>query len=122
MPILCDPEVVPGVDYLITESTYGARLHGIPDDAERESERIVNETHARGGTVIIPAFSVGRAQEIVYALHRLALAGRIPRLPIYVDSPLAINATEVFRYIPNTMMPRRTPLWWHTVIPLALTG
>ena len=100
MPILCDPEVVPGVDYLITESTYGARLHGTPDDAERELERVVNETHGRGGKVIIPAFSVGRTQEIVYALHRLTLARRIPRLPIFVDSPLSINATEVFRLAP----------------------
>jgi len=101
MPILCDPEVVPGVDYLITESTYGARLHGTPDDAERELERVVNETHGCGGKVIIPAFSVGRTQEIVYALHRLTLARRIPRLPIFVDSPLSINATEVFRLHPE---------------------
>lgn len=101
MPILCDPEVVPGVDYLITESTYGVRLHDTPDDAERKLERVVNDTHARGGKVIIPAFSVGRTQEIVYALHRLTLSKRIPRLPVYVDSPLAINATEVFRLHPE---------------------
>jgi metallo-beta-lactamase family protein len=101
MPILCDPEVVPGVDYLITESTYGARLHGTAEDAEHELERVVRETHARGGKVIIPAFSVGRTQEIVYALHRLTLARRIPRLPVYVDSPLSINATEVFRLHPE---------------------
>ncbi|HHX44672.1 MAG TPA: MBL fold metallo-hydrolase [Chloroflexi bacterium] len=100
-PILCDPEVVPGVDYLITESTYGSRLHGSAQDAEGALERVVNETHARGGKVIIPAFSVGRTQEIVYALHRLTLEKRIPRLPIYVDSPLAINATEVFRLHPE---------------------
>lgn len=101
MPILCDPEVVPDVDYLITESTYGARLHGTAEDAESELERVVNETYARGGKVIIPAFSVGRTQEVVYALHRLTLSKRIPHLPVFVDSPLAINATEVFRLHPE---------------------
>lgn len=101
LPILRDPQVVPNVDYLIIESTYGARLHGTPQDAERELEHCVNETSARDGKVIIPAFSVGRTQEIVYALHRLHNAGEIPYLPIYVDSPLSTNATEVFRLHPE---------------------
>ena len=101
LPILRDPQVVPGVDYLITESTYGDRLHGTVSDAERALERVVNQTHARGGKIIIPCFSVGRTQEIVYALHRLRLANRIPHLPIFVDSPLAIDATEVFRLHPE---------------------
>ena len=101
LPILRDPQVVPDVDYLISESTYGARLHGSTLDAEIELRRVVNQTHDRGGKVIIPAFSVGRTQEIVYALHRLHNAGDIPELPIFVDSPLAINATEVFRLHPE---------------------
>ncbi len=101
MPILRDPQVVPEVDYLIIESTYGARLHGTPEDAERELRRTVNQTYSRGGKVIIPAFSVGRTQEIVYALHRLHNAGEIPHIPIFVDSPLSTNATEVFRLHPE---------------------
>jgi len=101
MPILRDPQVVPDVDYLITESTYGARLHGKAQDAERALMRCVNETYDRGGKLIIPAFSVGRTQEIVYALHRLHNAHEIPYLPIFVDSPMAINATEVFRLHPE---------------------
>ena len=101
LPILRDPQIVPDVDFLISESTYGARLHGSAVDAETELRRVVNQTHERGGKVIIPAFSVGRTQEIVYALHRLHNAGDIPELPIFVDSPLAINATEVFRLHPE---------------------
>ena len=101
LPILRDPQVVPDVDYLITESTYGARLHGTPQEAERELERVVKETSGRGGTLIIPAFSVGRTQEIVYTLHRLVNAGRLPDVPMFVDSPLSTNATEVFRLHPE---------------------
>lgn len=94
--ILRDPQVVPHVDYLITESTYGARLHGTPKEAEEQLKDVVNETVARQGKLIIPAFSVGRTQEIVYALHRLRNAGEIPSLPIFVDSPLSTDATEIF--------------------------
>lgn len=101
MPILCDPQVVPNVDYLITESTYGSRLHGTFEDAEAELKRVVNQTYARGGKVIIPAFSVGRTQEIVYALHNLHTNGQIPHMPVFVDSPLSVNATEVFRLHPE---------------------
>lgn len=101
LPILRDPQVVPEVDYLIIESTYGSRLHGTIQDAEKALERVVNETYARGGKVIIPSFSVGRTQEIVYALKRLREANRIPELPIFVDSPLSVNATEVFRLHPE---------------------
>ncbi len=101
MPILRDPQVVPGVDYLISESTYGARTHGTPEEAEAKLAQVIRDTYSRGGKVIIPAFSVGRTQEIVYALNRLIKAGQIPALPIYVDSPLAINATDIFRLHPE---------------------
>jgi metallo-beta-lactamase family protein len=99
--ILKDPEVVEGVDYLITESTYGGRVHGTQEQAETELKDVVNRTYQRNGKVIIPAFAVGRTQEVVYTLHRLELAGQIPHIPTYVDSPLAINATEVFRLHPE---------------------
>jgi len=101
MLILKDPEYIPDVHHLIVESTYGGRLHGSPEEAERELGRVVNEAVARKGKLIIPAFSVGRTQEIVYALHRMALDHKIPNLPVYVDSPLSLNATEVFRLHPE---------------------
>jgi metallo-beta-lactamase family protein len=100
-PILRDPQVISSVDYMISESTYGARLHGTPQEGEAELKRIVNETLSRRGKLIIPAFSVGRTQDIVYALHRLRIAGQIPHLPIFVDSPLSVNATDVFRLHPE---------------------
>ncbi len=101
LAILRDPQHVPDVTYLITESTYGGRTHGSVEDAEHELQRVVNATYKRGGKVIIPAFSVGRTQELVYALHRLHNAGAIPNMPVVVDSPLSTNATDVFRLHPE---------------------
>lgn len=101
LPILRDPQVVPGVDYLITESTYGGRQHDTPQNAEAKLMRVINETVERGGKVIIPAFAVGRTQEIVYGLHRLTNSSAIPDVPIFVDSPLAIDVTEIFRLHPD---------------------
>jgi metallo-beta-lactamase family protein len=93
--------MVDSADLLIMESTYGDRLHPPYPDAERELERIVVETYRRGGKVIVPAFAVGRTQQLVYTLHQLANRGDIPRLPIFVDSPLAVNTTDVFRTHPE---------------------
>ncbi|MBC6937400.1 MAG: MBL fold metallo-hydrolase [Chloroflexi bacterium] len=101
IPIIRDPQMVDSADLLIMESTYGDRLHPPYPDAERELERIVVETYQRGGKVIVPAFAVGRTQQLVYTLHQLANRGDIPRLPIYVDSPLAVNTTDVFRTHPE---------------------
>jgi metallo-beta-lactamase family protein len=95
--ILRDPELLAGADHLIIESTYGSRLHPPFSEAEALLGQIVRETADRGGKVIIPAFAVERTQEVVYSLSRLTDAGQIPALPIFVDSPLAIDATEVFR-------------------------
>jgi len=97
LPILRDPELPGDIDYLITESTYGNRLHGDITAIEEELRLVVQDTVRRGGKLLIPAFAVGRTQEIVYALHRLVQSGRIPELPVYVDSPLALDATEIFR-------------------------
>jgi metallo-beta-lactamase family protein len=97
MPLLHDPQVVQDVDYLIIESTYGNRLHDPIDSIERELGRIILDTYRQGGKVIVPAFAVGRTQELVYALHRLTQAQKLPDLPIFVDSPLAVNVTEIFR-------------------------
>lgn len=95
--LLRDPEIVRNLDYLIVESTYGDREHGALKDSEDELARIVSKTIARGGKVIIPAFAVERTQEVVYTLHLKHESGQVPITPTFVDSPLAINATDVFR-------------------------
>jgi len=100
-PILRDPSPIHDVDYLIIESTYGNRQHETHDEARAALRRVVDKTYRRGGKVIIPAFSVGRTQEIVYTLHRLTVAHKIPQLPIFVDSPLSVNVTAVFRLHPE---------------------
>ncbi len=100
-PILRDPAILTQADILFTESTYGGRFHDDFSTLNQKLAQVVNETVKRGGKIIVPAFSVGRTQEIVYALHQLTLSGEIPALPIFVDSPLSLNATEVFRAHPE---------------------
>src|SRR4051812_23741238 len=99
--ILRDPQPVENVDYLQVESTYGAREHAPKTNANEQVALLVGETLKQQGKIIIPAFSVGRTQQIVYTLHQLTLASRIPKVPIFVDSPLSVNATEVFRLHPE---------------------
>lgn len=96
-PILKDPEPMPQVDYLICESTYGGQVHEeMPGDMD-QFLKILNETCVqRQGKLIIPAFSVGRTQEIVYMLDKLESTGRLKHIPVFVDSPLAVNATDIF--------------------------
>jgi metallo-beta-lactamase family protein len=101
LPIIRDPKPPQGADVVIMESTYGDREHESVADMPGELARIVRETAARGGRVFIPAFAVGRTQELVYDLHRLALTGAIPSIPIIIDSPLAIDATAVFAMHPE---------------------
>ena len=103
LPIIRDPEPPAGpIDTLIIESTYADRRHESVLDAEARLAEIVTRVAARGGKVIIPSFAVGRAQEVVYALHELWRRGAIPDIPVYVDSPLAVDATTVFRMHPET--------------------
>ncbi|PAW82827.1 MAG: MBL fold metallo-hydrolase [Pedosphaera sp. Tous-C6FEB] len=99
--ILRDAQPVEHVDFLQIESTYGNRIHASPVDARDELASLVGDTLRDGGKVIIPAFSVGRTQQIVYALNQLTGAEKLPRVPIYVDSPLSTNATEIFRLHPE---------------------
>lgn len=94
-PILLDPEPLPAADHVVTESTYGNRLHP-PDDPADLLADIVTSTAKRGGTVLIPAFAVGRAQTLLHLLATLRRAGRIPDLPTFLNSPMAIDATELF--------------------------
>ena len=95
-PIIRDPTPFPPVDVLLCESTYGARVNESAEEARQEFIDILCRTHERGGKVIIPAFSVGRTQTIVYYIQEEMLAGRIPRMPVFVDSPMSCDATEVF--------------------------
>jgi metallo-beta-lactamase family protein len=94
--LLRDPAPVEDVDYLQIESTYGNREHAIRTDADATVGRYVNETLGQRGKVIIPAFSVGRTQQIVYVLHELTCAGKLPPVPIFVDSPLSSKASTVY--------------------------
>jgi metallo-beta-lactamase family protein len=97
LPILRDPEAMPKADYLIMESTYGDRLHKDQGLVADKLAGVINRTAARGGKIIVPAFAVGRTQQLVLVLHELVNQNRIPRIPLFVDSPLAVNVTEAFR-------------------------
>ncbi|MEE8359831.1 MAG: MBL fold metallo-hydrolase [Candidatus Omnitrophota bacterium] len=97
MPLLRDPEVPKGMDYLIIESTYGGRKHGSIKDVEKNLADTINRTVKRGGKIIIPSFALERTQLIVFFISELMKKGKIKKIPIYVDSPLAVNLTQVFR-------------------------
>ena len=101
LPIIRDPEPMPAAEYLILESTYGGRLHKGLDHVINKLADVVIRTAKRGGRIIVPAFAVGRTQQLVLLLHQLTNEKRIPNIPIFVDSPLAINVTEVHRNHPE---------------------
>ena len=101
LPILRDPVMPENVDYLLMESTYGDKPHADPTQAFDEFEEIVARTIKRGGKVIIPAFAVGRTQELVYNLNIMMFEHDVPRVPVFVDSPLAVNASDIFRKHPE---------------------
>jgi metallo-beta-lactamase family protein len=101
LPIIRDPERMPPVEYLILESTYGGRLHKSNERVINKLAEVVIRTAKRGGRVIVPAFAVGRTQQLVLLLHQLFNEKRIPNIPIFVDSPLAVNVTAVHRNHPE---------------------
>jgi metallo-beta-lactamase family protein len=103
LPILRSPELLSGADAVVCESTYGNRKHPPEEDEERELAEIVNRVASRQGKILIPAFAVGRTQHLTYRLKRLQ--GRIPPIPVYVDSPLAADVTEVYRRHPECHEP-----------------
>jgi metallo-beta-lactamase family protein len=100
-PIIRDPALTPAPDYVILESTYGDRLHDKGDDALQKLAAIAKETVKNRGRIIIPAFAIERTQELVYYFHLLVDQGVIPEIPIYVDSPMATNATTIFQVHPE---------------------
>lgn len=101
-PLLPDPALPDNVDYLLMESTYGDKSHNEPELAYDEFRATVKRTVERGGKVIIPSFAIGRTQELVYHLNRMVTNGDISNIPVYVDSPLAVNATDIFRKYADT--------------------
>ena len=101
LPILKDPEQIPDVDCFICESTYGGRFHDKIEGSEAQLAEVIKKAITNGGKIIVPAFSVGRTQELVYSVHRIFESKQAPRIPIYVDSPLSTNATEIFREHPE---------------------
>ena len=101
LPLLRDPILPDAVDYLLMESTYGDKSHEDPTAASTEFREVVKRTINRGGKLIIPAFAVGRTQEIVYHLNEMMSEGEVPAVPVFVDSPLAVNASNVFRKHPE---------------------
>jgi len=96
LPILRDPAVCRSADYVVMESTYGDRVHEATEDIPDALARILNTTRQAGGKVVIPAFAIERTQELIYYLSALLRAGKIPQLPVFIDSPMAIRVTEVF--------------------------
>ncbi len=103
LPIIRDPQPLFGAqpDVLIVESTYAGRVHESPGDAQGQLAAHISRVAKRGGKIMIPAFALGRTQEIIYELHRLVNARQIPAIPIYVDSPLAVSATDIFSRHPE---------------------
>ncbi len=97
LPLLKDPIMPSNADYMIMECTYGDKTHSDPEQAFLEFREVTQKTISRGGKIIIPAFAVGRTQELVYFLNRMLTAKDIPPIPIFVDSPLAVNATDIFK-------------------------
>ena len=115
MPILRDPqEPLPQADYLITECTYANRVHADADDMKGRLQRIIQQTYDVGGKVIIPAFSVGRTQAVVYFLSQLIAEKKLPAMPIYVDSPLSTRATDVFKMHPECYDEQAAQQWADT--------
>ena len=100
-PILRDPTIFDAADYILVESTYGDRLHEDVDRIDEMLADVVNSTRIAGGNIIIPSFTIGRAQEVLYYLNELLLEDKIPHLMVFVDSPMAINAIEVFQNHPE---------------------
>ena len=101
MPLLRDPEVPPRASCLLMESTYGDRTHDPIEQMEEELHDVITRTVGRGGKVIVPSFALERAQEVIYALKQLKDQGRLPDVPVYVDSPLTVKLTDVFRIHPD---------------------
>jgi metallo-beta-lactamase family protein len=112
LPIIRDPDPIQAADYLVLESTYGGKFHKSAAHVENKLADVINRTCRRGGRIIVPSFAVGRTQQLVLLLHELTEADRIPLIPLFVDSPLAVNVTAVFRKHPECF-DSETMEWLH---------
>ncbi len=100
-PILEDPTLVDSADYVLIESTYGDRIHPDAEDIPEKIAEVVNSTHKAGGNIVVPSFAIERAQEILYYLNELLIQDRIPHILVFLDSPMAVRVTEVFKAHPE---------------------
>jgi metallo-beta-lactamase family protein len=121
-PIIRDPTLFEEADYVVMESTYGDRNHEISGDVESQLAAVIHDTVTRGGNLVIPTFAVERAQELLYYFGRLIHAGRIPDLPVYLDSPMSVDVTEVFRKFPEYFDAETWQLIRSNVSPLKFPG
>ena len=121
-PIVRDPSLFEQADYLVMESTYGDRDHEDHGEVTDRLEAIINDTVERGGNVVIPTFAIERAQELMYYLSRLVREDRIPHLLIFLDSPMAVNVTDVFRQHPECMDEEAQALFQSGQSPFAFPG
>ena len=120
--ILCDPAIPQDVDYLLTESTYGNRVHESLADVNERVCQIINRAVERNGKIVIPSFAVGRTQQLLYTLYQLQQSHCIPALPIYVDSPLAVNATSIFRKHLEAFNPKFSAIMHADVNPFSTSN
>ena len=100
--VLRNPTVAQDVDFLLMESTYGGREHEAPPGFDEHFSKVIQDAVKRGGKVLVPSFAVERAQKILYVLHKMFQANELPPIPVYVDSPLAVSATEIYRLHPDS--------------------
>ncbi len=104
MPLIRDPAKCEGIDYAVIESTYGNKIHSVPEkDIAEALADVINRTAKRGGKIIIPAFAIERSQELIYHLHNLFIEKKIPAMPMFLDSPMAKKVTEVFKKHPELL-------------------
>jgi metallo-beta-lactamase family protein len=121
-PLTRDPTLFTAADYVVMESTYGNRNHDAITDVESQLVTIIHETVGRGGNIVIPTFAIERAQELMYYLSRLLNSGRIPDLPVYLDSPMSVDATEIFRRFPDCFDAETWQLIRSNVSPFKFPG
>ena len=121
-PILRDPVTFTQADYMLIESTYGDRVHSTVEDTKEQLCKAVNDAHSAGGNIVVPSFSVGRSQEVLYYLNELLLEDRIPHIMTFLDSPMAVKVTEVFRKHPELYDEKMARLITQNESPFSFRG
>jgi len=121
-PIVCDPTVFDEADYVLIESTYGDRVHEKCENVKKSIAQVINSTKQAGGKIIVPSFALERTQEILYYLNELLLAGTIPKLKVFLDSPMANKITKVFQKHPEMYDQQMTELMINHESPFSFPG